>query len=78
MPDGDLAARLAEEAERLAAGPTRAYAATKRLLAESFGNGPAEQMAREGDVIARLTDTEDFARGHAAFGGDDDPEFVGR
>lgn len=78
VPDDDLEDRLAEEAERLAAGPTLAYGATKRLLAESFGNGPTEQMAKEGDVIAGLTDTEDFSRGHAAFGGDDDPEFVGR
>jgi 2-(1,2-epoxy-1,2-dihydrophenyl)acetyl-CoA isomerase len=78
VPDGDLEDRLREEADRLAAGPTRAYATTKRLLAESFGNSPTEQMAAEGDAIARLANTEDFARGHAAFGGDDDPEFVGR
>ena len=78
VPDDDLADRLDEEAERLAAGPTRAYGATKRLLAESYGNSPTEQMAKEGDVIAGLTATEDFSRGHAAFGGDDDPEFVGR
>lgn len=78
VPDEDLADRLADEAERLAEGPTRAYATTRRLLAESFGNSLEEQLAKEADEIAALTHTEDFSRGHAAFGDDEEPEFVGR
>jgi 2-(1,2-epoxy-1,2-dihydrophenyl)acetyl-CoA isomerase len=78
VPDDDLDDRLRDEADRLAEGPTTAYGETKRLLARSFDNGLEAQLADEGEVIAELTNTEDFSRGHAAFAGDDDPEFVGR
>lgn len=78
VPDDDLKARVAEEADRLASGPTQAYAATKELLASSFGTSLEEQLAEEANGIAGLTSTEDFSRGHAAFDGDDDPDFVGR
>lgn len=78
VEDGEFDERLAEIAERLASGPTAAFGATKRLLTESFDRGLADQMAAETDTIARATHTEDYARGHAAFFGDDDPEFVGR
>ncbi|MFO7927872.1 MAG: enoyl-CoA hydratase/isomerase family protein [Halobacteriota archaeon] len=77
VPDDELDARLSEEASRLASGPTKGYAATKRLLAESFDNPLEAQLANEGETIAELTNTTDFARGHAAFGGDEPPEFVG-
>ena len=78
VPDDELRERLEAEAGRLAEGPTRGYAATKQLLADSFGSALDEQLAREGDAIAKLTDTEDFSRGHAAFLADEDADFVGR
>jgi len=77
VPDDELDARLTEEAERLAAGPTKAYAATKRLLAQSLDNPLDAQLAAETSEISPLTKTTDFSRGHAAFGSDDSPEFVG-
>jgi 2-(1,2-epoxy-1,2-dihydrophenyl)acetyl-CoA isomerase len=77
VPDDALEDRLAAEAERLADGPTAAYAATKRLLVESYDRPLGAQLAAEADAIAELTNTEDFARGHAAFDGDENPEFVG-
>jgi 2-(1,2-epoxy-1,2-dihydrophenyl)acetyl-CoA isomerase len=77
VPDDELDERLTDEAERLAGGPTQAYAATKDLLAESFGNSLEAQLGAEADKIAGLTNTEDFSRGHAAFGGDETPEFTG-
>ena len=77
VPDDALEGRLAAEAERLADGPTAAYAATKRLLVESYDRPLGAQLAAEADAIAGLTNTEDFARGHAAFDGDEKPEFVG-
>lgn len=70
--------RFDELAERLANGPTKAYAATKALLRESYDRGLDEQMAVEADVIAGLTDTADYAEGVEAFFGDGNPEFVGR
>ena len=77
VEDGALDDRLAEEAARLAAGPTKGYAETKRLLTKSLDTPIDAQLADEAGSIARLTNTEDFARGHAAFGGDDPPEFTG-
>ncbi|MCY4730405.1 enoyl-CoA hydratase/isomerase family protein [Natronomonas gomsonensis] len=75
--DDEFEARLTEEAERLAAGPTKSYAATKGLLRKSFDNSLNEQLAEEGDTIAGLTDSEDFSRGHAAFNSDEEPDFTG-
>lgn len=77
VPDGDLGSRLKEESQQLAAGPTKAHAATKRLLKDSFDNSLDAQLGAEAETIAGLTNTEDFSRGHAAFGGDDDPNFTG-
>jgi 2-(1,2-epoxy-1,2-dihydrophenyl)acetyl-CoA isomerase len=78
VPAGDLDDRLAERAAALAAGPTAAYARTKRLLAESFDRDLEGQMAAETDAMAAAVRTEDFSRGHAAFFGDEDPEFTGQ
>jgi 2-(1,2-epoxy-1,2-dihydrophenyl)acetyl-CoA isomerase len=77
VPDQELDDRLGDEAARLAAGPTRAYGETKRLLHRSFERSLEGQLGEEADTIAGLTRTEDFARGHAAFGDEADPEFVG-
>jgi 2-(1,2-epoxy-1,2-dihydrophenyl)acetyl-CoA isomerase len=77
VPDDDLEERLASEADRLAAGPTKAYGATKRLLAESFDNSLDAQLAAEAETIAGLTDTTDFSRGHAAFQSDEAADFEG-
>ncbi len=75
--DDELDARVQEEATRLASGPTRGYAATKRLLTESLATPLDTQLAEEATEIAQLTNTEDFTRGHAAFGTDRSPEFIG-
>jgi 2-(1,2-epoxy-1,2-dihydrophenyl)acetyl-CoA isomerase len=77
VPDDELDDRLTAEAERLAEGPTQAYAATKRLLTESFDNSLDAQLAAEAESIAELTATEDFSRGHASFGSDETPDFTG-
>lgn len=77
VPDDEFRSRLAAEASRLADGPTRAYAATRRLLLESFDNSLDAHLAEEAETIAGLTRTDDFARGHAAFGGDREPTFTG-
>lgn len=78
VPAAEFEERLDSMTDRLADGPTAALGATKRLLTESFERGFAEQMAAETDRIAEATRTEDFQRGHGAFFGDDEPEFVGR
>jgi 2-(1,2-epoxy-1,2-dihydrophenyl)acetyl-CoA isomerase len=78
VPDDAFEDRLAEEAARLAAGPTRAHAGTKALLRTSFDRGLDEQLATEAETIAGLTGTGDYGRGIEAFFGDEPPEFEGR
>lgn len=74
----DFDERLTEMASRLADGPTAAFGRVKRLVTEGFNRRLEEQLAAETDAIAKVTRTEDYASGHAAFYGDDDPDFVGR
>jgi 2-(1,2-epoxy-1,2-dihydrophenyl)acetyl-CoA isomerase len=77
VPDEEFEARLAEEAARLAEGPTLGHAATKGLLRTSFDRSLNEQLATEAETIAGLTATDDFARGLEAFLGDGEAEFEG-
>lgn len=74
----DFDDRLDEIACRLADGPTKAYAAMKRLMTRSFDRSLEEQLGAETEAMARATHTEDYAKGIEAFFGDDEPEFEGR
>jgi 2-(1,2-epoxy-1,2-dihydrophenyl)acetyl-CoA isomerase len=78
VPVDDFDDRLATIAAELAAGPTRAFGTTTRLLTDSYDRSLERQLAAETDVIAGATRTEDYERGLDAFFGDDDPDFVGR
>ncbi|MEF8778661.1 MAG: enoyl-CoA hydratase-related protein [Natronomonas sp.] len=77
VDDADLEDRVTEEATRLASGPTKGYGEAKRLLTKSLDTALDSQLADEGKTIARLSNTEDFSRGHAAFNSDESPDFVG-
>lgn len=77
VPSDAFDDRLDEVASQLAAGPTKAYGATKQLLTDSFETPLEAQLARETDVIAGATHTEDYRRGIDAFFGDHEPDFVG-
>jgi 2-(1,2-epoxy-1,2-dihydrophenyl)acetyl-CoA isomerase len=77
VPDESFEERLAEEVTRLAEGPTRAHAATKALLRQSFDRQLDEQMATEAATIAGLTGTDDYRRGVEAFFEKESPEFRG-
>ena len=59
-PDGELHERTMELARRLAAGPTRANAATKRMVRAFLEHGVRGADARVGDIAAPLFDTEDL------------------
>ncbi|HEX8988425.1 MAG TPA: enoyl-CoA hydratase [Rhodocyclaceae bacterium] len=78
VPLGDLEAETSALARRLAAGPTAAYAKTKRLLNESFDRTLDAQLHAEQECFAASTLTEDFAEGVRAFIGKRKPEFRGR
>lgn len=77
VPDEEFEDRLAEEAARLAEGPTRAHAATKALLRQSLDRQLDEQMATEAATIAGLTGTDDYQRGVEAFFSEEAAEFTG-
>jgi 2-(1,2-epoxy-1,2-dihydrophenyl)acetyl-CoA isomerase len=77
VPDAALQATALERATRLAAGPTRAYGATKRLLHASFDSSFESQLMREGRSIAAMASTADFAEGVTAFAQKRKPSFTG-
>jgi 2-(1,2-epoxy-1,2-dihydrophenyl)acetyl-CoA isomerase len=54
-------------ARRMAAGPTRSYAAIKRALNESGTNALAQQLDLERDLQRELGRSDDFREGVAAF-----------
>jgi 2-(1,2-epoxy-1,2-dihydrophenyl)acetyl-CoA isomerase len=78
VPDGDLSSEVELIARALAAGPTRAYAAVKRLLSESAGATLETQLATEAATIAELAAGHDGREGVTAFLAKRPPAFEGR
>jgi len=76
-PDGELADRARDLAERLARGPTRAYAAVKRALNESLFANLDRQLRLEADLQHDLARSEDFLEGVRAFIEKREPAFKG-
>lgn len=74
--------RLREEAQalvmRLAAGPTRSYAGTKRQLNNWLYQRMPEQLALEAEIQHEMARTDDFVEGAAAFLQKRPAEFQGR
>jgi len=75
--DEQLAGVTAELALRLAAGPTRSYAATKRALNAAMLAGLAEQLELETELQADLAVSADHEEGIAAFAAKRKPVFRG-
>ncbi len=78
VADADLASEAETLALQLAAGPTRALGAAKRLLRESSDSTLDEQLAREAEEIAAIVRTEDAHEGIQAFLEKRSPRFTGR
>lgn len=77
VPDDHLAEETAQLAERLASGPTAAYAKAKALLNKSTEQDLAAQFKAEEDLFQASTRTRDFAEGINAFLDKRKPSFNG-
>lgn len=78
VPDEELPAAARSWAERLAAGPTRALALTKRLLNDSLEASRAASFAAEAQAQEVNMTTRDAQEGVAAFVQRRTPGFEGR
>ncbi|PTL56337.1 enoyl-CoA hydratase-related protein [Paraconexibacter algicola] len=64
--------------ERLATGPTRSYAGTKRQLNAHAMHSLTAQLALEADIQQEMADTADFIEGGMSFAQKRPPAFSGR
>lgn len=78
VPADDLLAETRAFAERMASGPTLAYAKAKYLYQVSLSNDMVTQMDLESEFIAQSAATEDFRTGVEAFVSKAKPVFRGR
>ncbi len=67
VPTDDLADETDKLAQRLAAGPTRAYGQAKRLIYASLENQMERQLQMEAEAFADCATTDDFREGVMAF-----------
>lgn len=77
VDDDRLLEEARELAEGLAAGPSRAYGAVKRLLADSFSTSLETQMEMEARSIAALSVSPDGREGVRSFLEKRPPRFTG-
>jgi 2-(1,2-epoxy-1,2-dihydrophenyl)acetyl-CoA isomerase len=78
VPENDLIKEASALAGRLAAGPTKAFGTTKRLLQSGLTESFEGQMKNESRSISEMARTADSREGISAFVGKQTPKFKGR
>jgi 2-(1,2-epoxy-1,2-dihydrophenyl)acetyl-CoA isomerase len=78
VPDDKLMDEAGALAKRLAAGPTRSYANSKRALNNSILKIMGEQLDLEAQIQSEMAGTADFTEGVQAFVEKRDPVFKGQ
>jgi 2-(1,2-epoxy-1,2-dihydrophenyl)acetyl-CoA isomerase len=78
VPREEFTPLLEEWARRLAAGPTRSFAASKQLLNDAPDASRASAFALEAVLVEQIAATDDVAEGVAAFMDKREPRFHGR
>ncbi|HST55473.1 MAG TPA: enoyl-CoA hydratase [Solirubrobacteraceae bacterium] len=78
VPDNELRTHVAALAARLAAGPTRSYAGTKRQLNQWLYANMASQLELEAQIQREMAGSDDFVEGALAFVQKRPPRFAGR
>jgi 2-(1,2-epoxy-1,2-dihydrophenyl)acetyl-CoA isomerase len=78
VPDGDLMDDARALARRVAKGPTRSYAQSKRALNNSLMKIMDEQLDLEAQIQGEMTQSADFIEGISAFVEKREPNFTGK
>jgi 2-(1,2-epoxy-1,2-dihydrophenyl)acetyl-CoA isomerase len=78
VPAAELATATLKLAQRLAAGPSLAYAGTKRLLQQSLNSSLETQLQNEAESFALCASSADFQEGVTAFIEKRKPAFTGK
>ena len=76
-PSDAVESEAAALAATLAAGPTRAFGAVRRMLRQSFETGLSDQLDAEKESIVAASTTDDAQEGIAAFVAKRRPQFRG-
>jgi 2-(1,2-epoxy-1,2-dihydrophenyl)acetyl-CoA isomerase len=78
VPDGAVQSEAERTARELAAGPTEAYGAIKRLFSQTLDRSLESQLEEEAQTLAAISRTADAREGVKAFVEKRKPVFVGR
>lgn len=77
-PEDQLEEKTLQILNKLAHGPTQAYAKTKQLIYQSASHSLEQQFEAEARSFAHLSQTADFRSGVTGFLNKTKPEFIGK